>query len=140
MPEKEEEKDAQPQLKPLRDTNKEDVLTNALDFWKKIYEAKEVQIRFLKKNGEIRYMRATLDFTKIPVEKRPKKVDMVSIIKMVREKGIIRVYDLEKKDWRSVPFQEVTWLKTSDNKTFRVMKDPKNYATENRLRDKQFIK
>jgi len=114
----------------MRDTPQEDVLTNAIDFWKKIYENKKVQIKFTKKNGEVRYMIATLDFNLIPTEKRPQKLDMVSILKMVKDKGIIRVFDLEKKDWRSVPFLEVEWLKTSNQKTFRVIKNRKNYANE----------
>lgn len=115
------------ELKPLRDTNKEDVITNAMDFWKMIYENKKVQIKFVKKNGEVRYMLATLDFNLIPSDRRPKKLDLVYILKMVREKGIIRVFDLEKKDWRSVPFLEAVWIKTSNNKTFRVIRDKKNY-------------
>jgi len=114
----------------VRDTNKEDVITNAMDFWRQIYENKKVQIKFVKKNGEVRYMLATLDFNLIPSDQRPKKLDLVAILKLVKDKGIIRVYDLEKKDWRSVPFLEVEWLKTSNLKTFRVIKNKKNYAGE----------
>lgn len=114
----------------MRDTPQEDVITNAMDFWRKIYEAKKVQLKFTKKNGEVRYMIATLDFNLIPQDKRPQKLDLVAILKLVKEKGVIRVFDLEKKDWRSVPFLEVEWLKTSNQKTFRVIKNRKNYAGE----------
>ena len=57
-------------------------------------------------------MRATLDFSKIPEKDKPKKVDVPQILKLIQKNKIIHVYDLEKKAWRSVPFDRVDWLQT----------------------------
>jgi len=89
----------------------EDIISSAIDFWNKLYGAKEAKIRFTKKSdGTIRTMRATLDFAQIPKNKVPKKVNMSKILTLLQKSGIINVYDLDKKDWRSIPFQNVDWV------------------------------
>lgn len=87
-----------------------DIITTALDFWQKIYDEREATVKFVKKDGTIRIMKFTLDFTKIPKKDHPKSVDLVKIMKTMNEKGIIHVYDLEKKGWRSVPFETAEWV------------------------------
>jgi hypothetical protein len=89
-----------------------DIIQSAMDFWNKIYNEGDATIKFLKKDGSIRIMKCTLDFEKIPANKYPKKVDMAKILKRMQQNGIINVFDLEKNDWRSVPFKQIDWVET----------------------------
>lgn len=90
-----------------------DTITNAIDFLEKIKSEKVVTIKFIKQDGTIRIMRCTLDFTLIPDEKKPKTFDFVRILKEMKNSGILRIFDVEKEEWRSVKFQSVEWLETS---------------------------
>lgn len=101
---------------PQADT---DVIRSAVEFWEKLYTAGDAKVKFIKKDGTIRIMHCTLDFKKIPTSKHPKKVDMARILKLMQNSGIINVYDLEKKDWRSVPFKQVDWLQLDDDQKQR---------------------
>jgi len=94
----------------------EEQIRNAVKFWETIYEAGEATIRFIKKSGVSRTMKCTLDFEKIPQKHHPKSVNMPKILKLMQKSGIIHVYDLDKGDWRSVPFATVDWLETSDQR------------------------
>lgn len=96
------------------------IISSAVEFWEKLYDAGESQVKFVKKDGTIRIMKCTLDFTKIPKDKRPKTVNMSKILTLMQKSGIIHVYDLEKKDWRSVPFKMVDWLLTDDNIRYKI--------------------
>ena len=96
------------------------IISSAVEFWEKVYEAGEAQVKFVKKDGTIRIMKCTLDFTKIPKDKRPKNVNMSKILTLMQKSGIIHVYDLEKKGWRSVPFKMVDWLLTDDNIRYKI--------------------
>lgn len=88
------------------------VIVSALQFWKKVYDEKEVIIKFQKKDKTDRVMRATLDFKKIPVKDHPKGVNIQNILKLIQQNKIMHVYDLDKKGWRSVPFERVEYLDT----------------------------
>ena len=94
------------------------IITTALQFWKKIYEEKDVVIKFTKKDGTERIMRATLDFTKIPKPDHPKGVNIQQILKLIQKNKIMHVYDLEKKAWRSVPFERVEYMDTPSKRYF----------------------
>lgn len=97
-----------------------ETIKSAIEFWQKLYEVKEGTIKFTKKSdGTTRLMKATLDFTKIPKEKHPKTVNLPKILKLIQNSGIMHVYDLEKKDWRSVPFKNVEWLQTA-SKLYKI--------------------
>ena len=96
------------------------ILTSAIEFWHKINTEKEVVVKFTKKDGSIRVMRCTLDFTKVPKVDRPKKVDIPKILKLLQDNGIMHVYDLDKKGWRSVPFQRVEYLRTRGNVQYKI--------------------
>jgi len=97
-----------------------DIITSAIDFWNKLYQAGEATVKFTKKSdGTIRIMKCTLDFKLIPKDKQPKNVNMAKILKLLQTSGIIHVYDLEKKDWRSVPFQNADWLEI-DGERFKI--------------------
>lgn len=89
-----------------------DFISSAIEFWQKLYDDGEAKVKFIKKDGTIRIMNCTLDFTRIPKSKHPKQVNMGKILKLMQSSGIIHVYDLEKKDWRSVPFKQVDWMET----------------------------
>jgi hypothetical protein len=45
---------------------------------------------------------------------------MAKILKLMQKNGIIHVYDLDKKDWRSIPFEKVDWLETT-NKRYKIV-------------------
>jgi len=102
-----------PEQSPQAD---KDIIRNAIDFWRKMYDEDVVTIKFVKKDGTIRIMKATLNFSYIPKQKQPKKVDMSKIVKLMKNSGIIHVYDLEKKDWRSVPFDRVDWMDAGEQR------------------------
>ena len=89
-----------------------DIIASAVEFWQTLYKEGEATIKFEKKDGTIRIMKCTLDFTRIPKTKHPKKVNIPKILKLMQDSGVMNVFDLEKKDWRSVPFQKVDWMKT----------------------------
>jgi len=89
-------------------------INDITSFWEQIKENEESIIKFEKKDGTIRNMRCTLDFDKIPKEKIPKGTGSTS-------PGIIKVYDLEKRGWRSVTFERVLWIKESkQNERFYI--------------------
>lgn len=94
-------------------------IDNARDFLKKILDEGEVRIQFIKKSGESREMRCTLDFKKIPKEKRPSRLDLPRILKEIQS-GHLRVFDLDKMEWRTVSYNTVEYLKTVDNKIFFI--------------------
>jgi len=92
-----------------------DTIENAIEFLEIIRAEDEVTIKFRKKedNSE-RIMRCTLNFNNIPKDKHPKEVNLVKILKLLNKHKILHVYDLDKKDWRSVPFDRAEWLKTPE--------------------------
>jgi len=90
----------------------EDVITSAIDFLSKISQEEEVNIKFTKKDGTTRLMRCTLKFNKIPKNKQPKSIEISKFLKLIKDSMVVHVFDLEKRDWRSVPFNRVEWLKT----------------------------
>jgi hypothetical protein len=93
------------------------IISSAIEFWNKLYEAGEGIVKFTKKgDGAVRIMKCTLDFSRIPQTQHPKTVNMAKILKLMQQNGIIHVYDLEKKEWRSVPFRTSDWLEVNDTR------------------------
>jgi WYL_2, Sm-like SH3 beta-barrel fold len=107
------------------------VITSAIEFWHRLNEEKEVIVKFTKKDGTVRIMRCTLDFSKIPKLDRPKTVDITKILNLLQSAGIIHVYDLDKKGWRSVPFQRVEYLKTRGNVQYKIQPMKRTGVEEN---------
>jgi HD-like signal output (HDOD) protein len=100
-----------------------ETVSSAIEFLQLIRKEKEVEVQFVKKDNTIRRMICTLDFEKIPKEKRPKGVDLIKILKKIQTSKILSVYDLEKQDWRSIPFERLDYLKTkSNNKIYKLSK------------------
>lgn len=98
----------------------ESIISSAIEFWRTLYDAGEAKVKFTKKtDGTVRIMKCTLDFKKIPTDKHPKNVNMAKILNLLQKSGIIHVYDLEKNDWRSVPFNNVDWLEIG-SKRFKI--------------------
>jgi hypothetical protein len=91
-----------------------EVITNALQLWTKLNAEDQTRIKFTKKDGNIRFMTCTLNFQKIPQKDHPKNVNIPKILKLMQNSGILHVYDLEKRGWRSVPFNTVEYIQTSD--------------------------
>jgi len=92
-----------------------EVIQNAIQFWHKLNtEEDAVRIKFQKKDGTTRFMKCTLNFQKIPAVDHPKKVDLPRILKLMQNSGILHVYDLEKRGWRSVPFNDVEYIQAGD--------------------------
>jgi len=68
----------------------------------KLLKSNEAIIDFIKKDGSRRIMKATLDFNRIPKKSRPKSIDVSKILEILSKRRVIRVFDVEKSDWRSV--------------------------------------
>jgi len=98
-----------------------DIITDAIEFLKKIRSEKEVKIRFIKKDNSVRLIKATLDFNLIPKSKQPKGIDLPKILSLIH-KNILHVFDLEKQEWRSINFDSVDYLETTTNQRFYVKK------------------
>jgi len=97
-----------------------DVISSAIDFWNKLYSSGKAKIKFTKKSDNtIRIMNCTLDFKLIPKNMHPKSVNIPKILSLLQKSGIIHVFDLDKKQWRSVPFQNVDWVELG-GKNFKV--------------------
>lgn len=95
-----------------------DIIVSAIQFWKKVYDEKQVIIRFIKKDGSNRIMNCTLDFTRIPKKDHPKSVNIENILKLIQKNKIMHVYDLNMKGWRSVPFDRIEWMDTKDRRYY----------------------
>lgn len=103
---------------PKKDEIDSDVIVSAIEFWKKVYSEKEVIIKFTKKDNTERTMRCTLDFNRIPSKDKPKGVNILQILKLIQKNKIMHVYDLDKKGWRSVPFERVAYMDTTSQRYY----------------------
>lgn len=99
---------------------KKDEITNAIDFLEKITTEDIVLIKFKKKDGSDRIMKATLNFARIPKADKPKGVSLKDILHFIKAHKILRVYDLEKMGWRSIPFDRTEWIRTGDQKVYSI--------------------
>jgi len=90
-------------------------ISSAIDFLRKIRAENFVTIKFTKQDGSIRIMKCTLNFDRIPIEHRPKEIKIDQIVELIDKNGILHVFDMEKEAWRSVPFDKVEWMQTSNN-------------------------
>ncbi|NHJ48357.1 MAG: DUF2693 domain-containing protein [Asgard group archaeon] len=96
-----------------------EVIQNAIQLWHKLSSEDQTTVRFTKKDGNIRIMTCTLNFEKIPQIDRPKKLNLPKILKLMQNSGILHVYDLEKRGWRSVPFNRVEYIEAG-NRRYKV--------------------
>jgi len=98
-----------------------DLIDDVIDFWQKILNSDVFQIKFIKKDGSERIMKGTLNFKRIPANQHPKDFSLPKVLKLVKTSGVVHVYDLEKKDWRSIPFKQVEWLE-AQNRRYTINK------------------
>ncbi len=96
------------------------ILKNVIEFFGKLRETDFVTLEFMKKDGSLRKMRCTLNWDMIPIDKRPKNVDMITILKLVNTNKIIHVFDLDKNDWRSVPYTKVKWMEDNNKQMYSL--------------------
>ncbi len=82
---------------------------------KKLQDEKEVKVYFKKKDGSDRIMRCTLDFEQIPADQVP-KLNMSAAIALMNKHGIVRAFDLDAGEWRSIPFGRTNWLDSSEGR------------------------
>ena len=83
----------------------------SIDELKKILETnRQVELKFTKKDGTLRYMVCTRNPNALP-EREPKAVtefqkvkDQLEILKQ------IRVYDIEYKGWRTINYDTIEWV------------------------------
>ena len=81
----------------------------AMYFLDKLKKGDVIEVEFIKQNGEKRVMKCTLNFNRIPIDKKPKKTTLEDILKQVVKNKILRVFDVEKNDWRSIPFKSLVY-------------------------------
>lgn len=96
-----------------------DLIDDVIDFWQKILSSDIFKIKFIKKDGSERIMKGTLNFRRIPVQQQPKDFSLPKVLKLVKTSGVVHVYDLEKKDWRSIPFKQIEWLE-AENRRYTI--------------------
>jgi hypothetical protein len=96
------------------------ILKNAIEFFDKLKASEFVTLEFTKKDGSLRKMKCTLNWDMIPVDKRPKNVNMISILKLMNGNKIIHVFDIEKNDWRSVPYTKVKWMIDNNKQMYNL--------------------
>jgi hypothetical protein len=109
-------------------------LENVYELKKILEESEEVELRFVKKNNESRYMRCTRNKERMantqPIaEREDQKIsDQLDILKQVR------VFDLDKQEWRTVNYETVVWLifkdKDGDYNSFQVIPERESVAKE----------
>lgn len=99
-------------------------IQNILQLYTMILQKKGVFLaRFTKADNSIRMMKFTLDFDLIPKDKKPKTFNDKAILKKMLTSKIISVFDTEKNEWRSIPFERLEWVeKEEDEKKVRYRK------------------
>ena len=100
----------------------DDIIRTATEFLEKLRGEDEVRVKFRKLDGSERIMRCTLNFSKVPRNKHPKDVNLGKILKLLHKSKIIHVFDLDKDEWRSVPFDRAEWLETLDNRRSKIVR------------------
>jgi len=91
-------------------------LENAIDFLEMLTDDEYVKVFFVKKNGEKRLMKATLNFKHIPKEFHPKGFNLKGILKKIKSSNVLSVFDLEKMAWRSIKLDTVISVVSAKNK------------------------
>jgi hypothetical protein len=94
------------------------VITSAVMLWKRLVTEPEVVIKFEKKNKLLRIMRCTLDFKKVPIPDRPKNINIPKILDLIQKHKMLHVYDLDKKGWRTIPFDRIEYVDTADKRYY----------------------
>lgn len=82
------------------------------DWVRSLLQNSSVTVTFVKADGTLRDMKCTLNWDMIPVDKQPKDTPVDGIVKESRQRKepdphSIRVFDIEKQEWRSFRFDRL---------------------------------
>ena len=99
-------------------------IQSAVDLLKKIKDGDVVTIFFKKKDGSDRLMKCTLNFNRIPKDKKPKDMKLENILALIK-KNVLRVFDTEKQDWRSIPIENTQFVISHGSKYMINLKKEK---------------
>lgn len=82
------------------------------DWVRSLLQKQPITITFVKADGTLRDMRCTLDWDRIPTDKHPGQPPVDGIVKESRQRKepdlhSLRVFDLEKGEWRSFRFDRL---------------------------------
>ena len=81
------------------------------DWVRSLLQKQPVTVTFTKADGTVRDMHCTLDWDRIPADKQPQDVPVEKLLETKKRKQpdehSIRVFDLDKKEWRSFRFDRL---------------------------------
>ncbi len=96
-------------------------IKSELDLLTFIQGNKKIKAKIQKQDGTSRIMKATLDFDLIPEKSKPKKIDMKKIMSHLKN-GIVHVFDLDKKEWRTLKYKNIEWLESESDIRYSIKK------------------
>ena len=89
------------------------MIKDAISLLRLIRKSETVTILFTKKDKSLRLMKCTLDYKKIPPEFHPKEYKPEQALKLIKQ-NILRVFDIEKQGWRSIPVDRSEFVVSGD--------------------------
>lgn len=89
------------------------------DWVRSLLQAQSVTVTFVKADGSVRDMTCTLNWDLIPTDKQP-KAPVDGIVRESRQRKqpdehSLRVFDIEKQEWRSFRFDRLQKIRTELN-------------------------
>jgi hypothetical protein len=77
------------------------------DWLRGMLQQTSVKVDFVKADGSTRQMNCTLNWNMIPADKQPAGTTVVESASPSRDSEVLRVFDLEKTEWRSFRFDRL---------------------------------
>jgi hypothetical protein len=81
------------------------------DWVRSLLQKGAITVTFVKADGVVRDMNCTLDWERIPADKQPQDVPVEKLLETKKRKQpdehSLRVFDLEKQEWRSFRFDRL---------------------------------
>lgn len=82
------------------------------DWVRSLLQAQSVTVTFVKADGSVREMTCTLNWDLIPTDKQPKDIPVENLLKESKKRRepdphTLRVFDVEKQEWRSFRFDRL---------------------------------
>ena len=86
------------------------------DWIRSLLQSQPITVTFVKADGTVRDMLCTLDWERIPTNKHPGQPPVDGIVKESRQRKepdphSLRVFDLDKQEWRSFRFDRLKMIK-----------------------------
>ena len=89
------------------------------DWVRSLLQAQSVTVTFVKADGTVRDMTCTLNWDLIPEDKQPRDVPVERLLETKKRKDpdphTLRVFDMEKQQWRSFRFDRLQKIRTELN-------------------------